>query len=145
MLLILFHTGLHALERESTLKMYHGIFSALTSKTMMSVYTTDKEYRKVFNTSKRIYLSSKPENSDIILITTRSALDSTLKRNDADTSVKKPILFVTKYRYLKESKDVVGAFYWRKGRSQLLFIKKRLEQQNIQLPKAYRNFMIDEL
>jgi len=112
---------------------------------MMSVYTTDKEYRKVFTTSKRIFLSSKPEESDIILITKRSTLNTILKRNDVDKSVKKPILFVTKYRYLKDSKDVVGAFYWRKGRSQLLFIKKRLEEQNIQLPKVYQNFMIDEL
>ena len=145
MLLIFFYSGLYALERESTLKMYHGIFSALSSKTMISVYTTDKEYRKVFTTSKRIFLSPKPEESDIILITNRSTLKTILKRNKTDKSAKKPILFVTNYRFLKDSEDIVGAFYWRKGRSQLLFIKKRLEQQNIQLPKAYQSFMVDEL
>ena len=144
-LFIFFYSGLYAFERESTLKMYHGIFSALSPKTVISVYTTDKEYRKVFTTSKRIFLAKKPEESDIILITNRSTLQSILHRNKINQNPKKPILFVTDYRFLKYSEDVVGAFYWRKGRSQLLFIKKRLKQQGIQLPKAYQNFMIDEL
>ena len=112
---------------------------------MISVYTTDPEYRKVFTTSKRIFLAKEPEGSDIILITNRSTLTSILKRTKADKSAENPILFVTDYRFLKYSEDIIGAFYWRKGRSQLLFIKKRLDKQNIQLPKAYQDFMIDEL
>ena len=112
---------------------------------MVYVYTTDQEYRKVFTTSKRIFLAKKPEESDIILITNRSTLQSILMKRIVDQNAKKPILFVTDYHYLKDSEDIVGAFYWRKGRSQLLFINKRLEQQNIRLPKAYQNFMIDEL
>lgn len=136
---------LYALERESTLKMYHGIFSALTSKTMTSVYTTDREYRKVFATSKRIFLAKKPEESDIILITNRSTLRNIIKKNSVNKNAPKPILFVTDYRFLKDTEDAVGAFYWRKGRSQLLFIEKRLKQHGIQLPKAYQNFMVDAL
>lgn len=136
---------LYALERESTLKIYHGIFSALSSKTMNSVYTTDKEYRKVFSTSKRISLAKKPEESDIVLITNNVTLENILKDYNTDKSAKRPILFVTDYRFLKYSEEIIGAFYWRKGRSQLLFINKRLQQHNIQLPKAYKNFMIDEL
>lgn len=144
-LFILFYSGLYALERESTLKMYHGIFSALSSKTRVSVYTDDQEYKKVFATSRRIFLSKKPEESDIILITNRSTLQRMLNGNKVNKNAEKPILFVTDYRFLKDSEDIVGAFYWRKGRSQLLFVKKRLEQQAIRLPKAYQNFMVDEL
>ena len=59
--------------------------------------------------------------------------------------LKKPIIFVTNYHFLKISDEIVGAFYWRKGRSQLLFIKKRLQQHDITLPKEYQSFMIDEL
>jgi len=112
---------------------------------MITVYTTDKEYRKVFATSKRFFLAREPEESDIILITNRSTLDSILKRNITNINSNKPILFVTDYRLLKNSKEVVGAFYWRKGRSQLLFINSRLQEHNITLPAAYQNFMIDEL
>ena len=112
---------------------------------MVSVYTDDQEYKKVFATSKRIFLSKKPEEADIILITNRSTLRHMLKRNKVNQNAEKPILFVTDYRFLKDSEDIVGAFYWRKGRSQLLFVKKRLEKQAIRLPKAYQNFMVDEL
>ena len=145
-LLILLYGHLYALEKESTLKMYHQIFSALVSKPMIHVYTDDKEYRKVFSTSKRMVLSADPEKSDIILITNQSTLLKIMReRRSTVERDEKPILFVTDYRILKKSSDIVGAFYWRKGRSQLLFIKNRLDDYNITLPKEYEDFMVDEL
>ncbi len=145
-LLIILYGHLYALEKESTLKMYHQIFSALVSKPMIHVYTDDKEYRKVFATSKRMVLSGKPEKSDIILITNRATLFKIMRERqwvvDKD---ERPIVFVTDYRLLKFSFDIVGAFYWKKGRSQLLFIKNRLDAYNITLPNEYKNFIVDEL
>lgn len=137
---------LYALERESTLKMYHGLFAAMSPKTSINVYTKDKEYRNVFSHSKRIFLSDRLEESDIVLITEARTLNNVLSIINRNTYVgKKPIIFVTNYHFLKMSDDIVGAFYWRKGRSQLLFIKNRLEQYDITLPKEYQSFMIDEL
>lgn len=137
---------LYALERESTLKMYHGLFAAMSPKTSINVYTKDKEYRNVFSHSKRIFLSDRLEESDIVLITEARTLNNVLSIINRNTYVgKKPIIFVTNYHFLKMSDDIVGAFYWRKGRSQLLFIKNRLEQYDIILPKEYQSFMIDEL
>ncbi|MEN8728082.1 MAG: hypothetical protein ABF276_09015, partial [Sulfurovum sp.] len=131
---------------ESALKMYHGIFTALSSKTSFNVYTNDKEYRDVFRHSKRIFLSDKPEESDIVLITEERTLNNVLSTMNKNLDIfKKPIIFVTNYQFLKISDEIAGAFYWRKGRSQLLFIKKRLEQYDITLPEEYQKFMIDEL
>jgi len=113
---------------------------------MISVYTDDKEYRKVFATSKRMVLSGSPEKSDIILITNRATLFQIMReRQWAVSKDERPILFVTDYRLLKNSFDIVGAFYWKKGRSQLLFIKNRLDAYNITLPTEYKNFIVDEL
>jgi len=126
--------------------MYHQIFSALVSKPMINVYTDDKEYRKVFATSKRMVLSGDPEKSDIILITNREALFQIMRERQWTVAKdEKPILFVTDYRLLKNSFDIVGAFYWRKGRSQLLFIKNRLNAYNITLPDEYKDFQVDTL
>lgn len=145
-LLILLYGHLYALERESTLKVYHEIFAALVSKPTITVYTDDKEYRKIFVTSKRMVLSGKPEKSDIILITNRSTLFKIMRESQwAVEKGEKPILFVTDYRLLKHSLDVVGAFYWKKGRSQLLFIKNRLDAYHIALPKEYEDFTVDAL
>ena len=126
--------------------MYHQIFSALVSKPMINVYTDDKEYRKVFATSKRMVSSGDPEKSDIILITNREALFQIMRERQWTVAKdEKPILFVTDYRLLKNSFDIVGAFYWRKGRSQLLFIKNRLNAYNITLPDEYKDFQVDTL
>lgn len=118
----------------------------MSPKTSINVYTKDKEYRNVFSHSKRIFLSDRLEESDIVLITEARTLNNVLSIINRNTYVgKKPIIFVTNYHFLKMSDDIVGAFYWRKGRSQLLFIKNRLEQYDIILPKEYQSFMIDEL
>ncbi|TET87759.1 MAG: hypothetical protein E3J96_04780 [Sulfurovum sp.] len=91
-------------------------------------------------------MSEKPEESDIVLITDGSTLHSVLRRNRVENNTnKKPILFVTDYRFLERSTDIVGAFYWRKGRSQLLFIKNRLDKYGIVLPSEYKDFLVDEL
>lgn len=144
--MILVYGQLFALDKNSTLKMYHGIFSALSSKPLIAVYTNDKEYREVFKHSKRIFLSDKLEEADIVLITDKRTLKNVLYRLKVNTDVgKKPMLFVTNYHFLEKSDDILGAFYWRKGRSQLLFIKKRLDRQHITLPEEYQSFMIDTL
>jgi hypothetical protein len=113
---------------------------------MINVYTDDKEYINVFASSKRMFLSRKPEKSDIILITNKSTLFRIMReRQWTVDKEEKPILFVTDYRLLKFSFDIVGAFYWKKGRSQLLFIKNRLDAYSITLPNEYKNFIVDEL
>jgi len=109
------------------------------------VYVNDDEYRQVFLTSKRLRLVSDPKEADIVLITNERTLEKVLTKEKASQTDKKPILFVTDYHLLAKSDMVVGAFYWRKGRSQLLFVKNRLDKYNITLPDEYQRFTVDEL
>jgi hypothetical protein len=144
-LLILVYGHLYALDRESTLKMYHKLLFSLSPKAIVSVYVDDDEYRKIFSFSKRIQLINEPENADIALITNEMAFRKVLGERRNMQIGKKPILFATDYRFLKRSDDIIGAFYWRKGRSQLLFIKDRLDRHHIVLPREYKDFLVDEL
>ena len=146
LLFILLYGELYALERVSTLKVYHGIFSALHFNKQVIVYTNDKEYRNIFKSSKKIILTNRLEESDIILVTEEETLKNIIEKMSTNDGTRHmPMIFATKYQLLKFSENVLGAFYWRKGRSQLLFIKKRLDLYNIKLPKEYENFMIDTL
>jgi hypothetical protein len=144
-LLILFYGHLYALERDSTLKIYHKLFFSLAPKAVISVYVNDEEYRQVFLTSKKLYLVSDPKEADIVLITNERTLGRVFAENQSLKIGRKPILFVTDYHFLGKSENIVGAFYWRKGRSQLLFIKNRLDKYNITLPDEYQRFTVDEL
>jgi len=132
---------LHALDKVSTLKIYHHLFNVLTKKNKASVFVKDKEYTEVFNRSEKIILVSSPLKADVVLVTDESMLG---QLNDIRLP-KESVVLTTNYRYLKRSKKIVGALYWRKGRSQLLFIKKRLEGANIVLPKTYQKFIIEKL
>lgn len=139
-LLTLFLWGqLYALEKESTLKFYHHILDALSSKSVVSVYVNQSDYQTIFAQSKHIKLVTNLEEADLVLITDSMVLNEVLELET------KPLLFATKYRYLEESKEIIGAFYWSKGRAQLLFISQRLKNRGIQLPSEYIKYMVDML
>lgn len=144
-LLILFYGHLYALDRDSTLKIYHKLFFSLSPKAEISVYVKDNEYRKIFLTSKRLHLVEDPKEADIVLITNEKTLDQVLAQEKISKTDKKTILFVTDYHLLARYNEVVGAFYWRKGRSQLLFVKSRLDKYHISLPDEYQRFIVDVL
>lgn len=145
-LLILICGQLFALDRDSTLKFYHYLFDAFSPSKQISVYTNSDEYTRVFSSSKKITLVSKPQSADLLLMTNEKALRKVLRKRKFSQEIDPgTILFVTDYRLLKISEEIVGAFYWKKGRSQLLFIKPRLEAKNITLPHDFKRFIVDEL
>jgi len=86
------------------------------------------------------------DDADIMLLTNTSMLNDVLNHlKYVSPGDKQPILFATDYHILKASKDVIGAFYWKKGRSQLLFVRKRLKAHGIILSNEYQQYIIDEL
>ncbi len=136
---ILFSWHIHALESESTLKIYHNIFSSIMHKMSYTVYTDKKSYYDIFLKSNKIILTNNPEAADILLITKKETLKK-LKNHPP-----KGLIFTTNYTLLSHTKNIIGAFYWRKGRSQLLFIKNRLKKYGVTLPKKYTRYIIDTL
>ena len=111
----------------------------------MNIYTNDREYQEVFGFSRDLILVKNPEEADIVLITNESTLNAMLQEKKTNPKMKMSKFFVTDYHFLKKSKAILGAFYWRKGRSQLLFIQNRLEIYHIVLPEEYREFIIEAL
>jgi len=56
----------------------------------------------------------------------------------------KPI-FSDNYNTFQKEKSVIGAFYWHKGRPNILFFKPRLEDFELKLPKKLEKYEVDEL
>lgn len=133
-------------EKQSTLNIYISIFSALAPVSPVVVYTDDKNLKMIFKDSEKIQLADSLDYADIALVTGMHSLKSILsslgKQKDNSS---KPLVIVTDFRFLKYSERIAGAFYWRKGRSQLVFIEKRLRQFNIALPKEYHKYLIGSL
>lgn len=135
---------LFAQGQESTLKIYHQIFSDLLDKKQINVYTRDRELLHIFKRSKYISSVLEPEVSDIIIVHNRQTYEMVMGRI-AKKRGTKPIIFATDYRLLKQYSDIVGALYWKKGRSQLLFLKPRLDQYHISLPRSYEPYILEEI
>lgn len=142
-LLLLIYGQLFGLDRGSTLKMYHHIFTSLIDKEKISIYTTDQEYIDVFHYSDIFILENEIDKANIILVSN----DKMMKEieNSLKAEKKETIVFATDYHLLKKYKNIVGAFYWKKGRSQLLFIDERLKKYKLKLPSEYHKFIVDTL
>jgi len=142
---MLLYGQLFAADAQSTLKIYHQILYAMLHKEKIKVYTPDRELRDIFKSSKQIIVAEKPEEADIVIVGNNHSyvrVHDILKHEKKRDSV---IMFATDYHLLKESPYIVGALYWKKGRSQLLFIRPRLKQHHIELPKEYEHFIVDSL
>ena len=51
------------------------------------------------------------------------------------------VVFSSRKKHIFLWEDVVGAFFWKKGRPNLLLIKERLEEKSIKLPREYEKFI----
>ena len=129
---------LSALEVRSTLKIYHDLFASLLHKSHYTIYTDDKELYRIFSKSSNISLVQTPSSADALIISKKSSLKYIPHSGRA-------IILATKYSLLHHSKNIIGAFYWRKGRAQLLFIKKRLKRLGISIPAKYLKYTVNAL
>jgi len=119
--------------------MYHHLFHSMSKQSTIKVYTEDKEYLNIFSGVDDFSLVNKIEDADIVLITRKEEIERLRKKEIPATT----IFFTTEYRLLKSYDEIIGAFYWRKGRTQLLFIRERLKKHDIKLPEGYKKFIIE--
>jgi hypothetical protein len=140
---ILLYGHLYALDKKSTRNIYQQIFSSMIPKKEIRVYTKDKELFEVLRDSKKITTVENYEVADIVIVENDDeyeALQRFISKHKRDI-----VTFATDYHLLKEHPRIVGALYWKKGRSQLLFLKPRLKKYHITLPDEYRPFIVEEL
>ena len=136
---------LYATDTRSTLNLYQDILSTLVPKKVIRVYTSDRTLQKSFIYSKRLVVVFQPEEADVIIVSDKAEGKSVIAQLDRQKKAKFPVLFGTDYRLLAAYPEVIGALYWRKGRTQLLFVSSRLKNYGIELPKKYQKYSVDAL
>ena len=120
-----------ALQKE--IKIHDIITQALFPFSKVALYTNSQKLKTgVKSYSKHLTLTHENDAQYIIL-------NKHLKLKN-----KKALLFVTDYSLLKDEKSALGAFYWKKGRPTIIFIKERLEAHSIILPKSLTKYSENE-
>ena len=132
LLILLIITTLYASDDKKASGIFNLIVKEITKKDYASVYLhRDIESIKKYPGNLKIVTECKDANI-IILSTTR----------DIPKECNKKLLFGSRYSHLKNP-NVIGSFFWQKGRPNILFYNKRLKEHNIKLDSSFNRYIED--
>jgi len=109
---------------------YYAIFKEITHSERPKIYMYTP-VPSIERFDSRFQLAKDCKQSDVVIIK---------HSKDLTNECKDKILFGTKYQTLR-NKNVVGAFFWQKGRPNILFYKTRLDEHKIILNKDLRKYI----
>lgn len=95
--------------------------------------TTDQ--KNSIRESKKIEEAVNSSNADLIIVS------KNIPQNLSSNSV----IITTEYALLKKDERIIGAFFWQKGRPNLLFLRPRMEKANVNLGHEFNKYIEDEL
>ncbi len=128
--LFLLITTLYGGDTQKASSIFNMIAKSITQKTNPNVYIhTEIESLKLYP-------------GELNIVTDCSKADMVILSHTKDISLKckKKILFGTRYSHLKNT-NVIGAFFWQKGRPNILFYQKRLDKHNIKLSSSFDKYI----
>lgn len=127
-----------ASEKESATKIVKAIVSTIdTDKKTLSVWidNADQGVYKSLDTG-ILNIAKSCEDSEVLIVKKKLHLE--------EKCLQKPIL-VLDYDLLSVYDSSVSAFFWKKGRPNIVFIKSRLEKFDIKLPPSYEIYLEEEI
>jgi hypothetical protein len=82
----------------------------------------------------------------MVAVTTPASADFLLLSRTVPTGLKpQQVIFATDYDLLYHDENVIGAFYWQKGRPNLVFIRNRLERHSLSLAHEFDKYIEENL
>jgi len=130
-LFILLGTLLHA-NNNYELKLYEKILPVIFKEKTLNVYA-DAKSKELLKHSDKFKILQNCDEDTIVLITDKSSFIPDLCKD-------KPI-FATSYSLYKNNTNSFGAFYWRKGRPQIIFKNEAIKQFNLKIPKNLQKYI----
>lgn len=94
-----------------------------------------EEHIKIIQHSPKMEWTDDPKKAKFLLIS--NSIPDNLSEN--------AIVFTTEYKLLKKDDRIVGAFFWQKGRPNLLFLRNRLQENKLTLSKEFNKYIEDAL
>ncbi|HEX5329900.1 hypothetical protein [Sulfuricurvum sp.] len=134
--LLYFTLAANLLALESDLKLHAKMMDKLAvdlvNKERVKIYdpTYGRSYDSYLSQSDTVHECS---DADIAIVSSINQIQG----------CKNQIILVTKYSLLNELSEAIGAFYWQKGRPNLVFIRSRLAEKKVRLNNEYAKH-IDE-
>lgn len=116
-------------EKESATKIIKAIVKVInTSSQEIWIDSEDQKITQLVNT-KKLNFTNNCQDASVVILRKDSVLSDRCKEI--------PIL-VLDYNLLNKYDNSVSAFFWKKGRPNIVFLKDRIEKFNINLPLSYK-------
>ncbi len=123
-------TNIFASDNKKASDIFNLIVKEITKKDSSNVYL----HRGIESIEKypgNLKIVTACKDADIIILSTIS---------DIPRECSKKILFGSRYSHLKNP-NVIGSFFWQKGRPNILFYRQRLENHNIKLDPSFNKYI----
>lgn len=123
-------TSIYASDDKKAAGIFNLIVKEITKKENPHVYL-HKGLESIKSYPGYLKIVTECKDADIIIL-------STTKEIPKECS--KKILFGSRYSHLKNP-NVIGSFFWQKGRPNILFYKKRLQKYNLELDSSFDRYI----
>ncbi|MEA3370477.1 MAG: hypothetical protein U9Q40_03990 [Campylobacterota bacterium] len=123
-------TTLCASDDKKASTIFNLIAKNITKKTAPNIYL-HKYNKSIKKYPGNLNIVTKCEEADLVILSTTK---------DIPQECSKKILFGTRYSHLKNS-NVLGAFFWQKGRPNILFYQERLKREKIKLSPSFDKYI----
>lgn len=124
--------SLFSTEVDVRTKIIDKISKALVKKELITIMVTDKKNKEIIQNSKCLVNSTKCENVDIIIV-------SNIKNLPLCSD--NVLVFATNYLTFKSLPKAIGAFFYQKGRPNIIFRKNNLKKYGITLDKEFDRYI----
>ncbi len=116
-------------------KIIIDIADLIVDSYVINVYTDNPYFSDIFISQNRLKRVDRCEEANIIL-TKNSWIFKECSENKIVNIIS------TEYKdYIKHTNMDIGAFFWQKGRPNILINSKIIEKRNILIPKDYRKYL----
>ena len=131
LLLVLFLvTSIYASDSKKASGIFNLIVKEITKKENSSVYL-HKGIESIEKYPGNLKIVTECKDANIIILSTT---------RDIPKECNKKLLFGSRYSHLKNP-NVIGAFFWQKGRPNILFYQKRLNTHHIKLNSSFNRYI----
>lgn len=111
------------------------IATSLFPKQKIAVWGETADQKNSIRQSQKIKEAVNSSDADLIIVS--KSLPQNLSTNT--------VIITTEYGLLKKDERIIGAFFWQKGRPNLLFLRPRMQKTNISLSNEFNKYIEDEL
>lgn len=121
--------SLLSLEKEIVKKILYAI---VPYKKIINVYFQGDKIPTSIKENKAIHLVEDIKKADIVIIQQKGC--------NQNRNLHKPII-VLDYDLLKKCPEAIGAYFWQKGRLNIVMIEPRIKKEGIKLPDEFKIYL----